>query len=96
MTKAKNNSSGIVYENFNTIKEEQNLNIEKSNTFMKRGNTFNKGRLKVCPAKETLCNICLYKGHFGRLCKSKGRRPVVNNVEENVNNQNCPYSPGNS
>ena len=33
----------------------------------------------------TLC-ICKYK------CRSKGRRPAVNNVEEIVNNQNCSYS----
>ena len=56
---------------------------------MKCGNAFTKGHLNVCPAKEIICN---YKGHLGRLCKSKGRRPVVNNLEEIVNNPNCSYS----
>ena len=40
-----------------------------------------------------MCNICKYKGHFGRLCKSKGRKPAVNIVDEAVNSQNCSYSP---
>ena len=47
----------------------------------------------MCPAKEIFCNICKYKGHFGRLCKSKGRKPAVNTVEEVVNSQNCSDSP---
>ena len=59
---------------------------------MKCGIYFSKGPLNVCPVKEKLCNIFKYKGHFGRLCKSKGRRPVVNNVEEKINNQKCPCS----
>ena len=59
---------------------------------MKCGNVFTKS-LNVYPAKEINCNICKYKGHFGRLCKSKGRKPSVNTVEESVNNQNCSYSP---
>ena len=54
---------------------------------------FYKGHLNVCPAKEIICNFCKHKGHFGRLCESKGRRPVVNNIEENVNNRNCSDSP---
>ena len=60
---------------------------------MKCGNAFNKCHLNVCPAKKTICNICKFKGHFRKLCKSKGRRPTLNNVEEVVNSQNCPYSP---
>ena len=60
---------------------------------MKCGNAFTKGHLNVCPAKEKICNICKHKGHLGKLRKSKGRRPVVNNVEENVNSPNCSYSP---
>ena len=51
------------------------------------------GPFECLPAKEKVCNICKYKGHFGGLCKSKGRRPAVNDVEEVVNNQNCSYSP---
>ena len=68
-------------------------NIERSNTCMKCWNAFTKGHLNVCPAKEIVCNICKYKGHFGRLCKSKGRKPAVNIVDEAVNSQNCSYSP---
>ena len=49
----------------------------------------------MCPAKELTCNICKYKGHFGRLCKSKERTPTINNVEEVLSNQNCSYSPEN-
>ena len=85
--------SGRVYKNFNNVKKEPNLNIERSNICMKCGNAFTKGHLNVCPAKEIICNICKYKGHFGRLCKSKGRKPAVNTVEEVVNSQNCSYSP---
>ena len=58
---------------------------------MKCGNAFTKGHLNLCPAKEIICNISKYKGYFGILCKSKGRRPAVNNV----NNRNCSYSPEN-
>ena len=71
------------------------MNIERSNTCMKGGNAFTKGHLNVCPAKEIVCNICKYKGHFGRLCKLKGRKPAVNTVEESVDSQNCSYSPEN-
>ena len=46
----------------------------------------------MCPAKEIDCNICKYKGHFGRLCKSKGTKPAVNTVDESVNSQSCSYS----
>ena len=64
------------------------MNIEKSNTCMKCGNAFTKGHSNVCPAKKILCNICKCKGHFGRRCKSKERRPAVNNIDEIVNSQN--------
>ena len=47
----------------------------------------------ICPAKEIICNVCKHKGHFKRLCKSKRRRPVVNNVKKTVYNQNGSYSP---
>ena len=60
---------------------------------MKCGNAFTKGHLNVCPAKKIVFNICKYKGHFGRLCNSKGRNPAVNIVDEAVNSQNCSYSP---
>ena len=49
----------------------------------------------MCAAKEKICNICKNKGHFGRLCKSKGIWPVVNNVEENKINLTGSYSPEN-
>ena len=77
-------NSGRGYKNFNNVKKEPSLNIERSNTCMKCGNAFTKGHLNVCPAKEIVCNICKYKGHFGRLCKSKGRKPAVNTVDESV------------
>ena len=89
-------SSVRVYKNFNNVKKEPSLNIKISNTCMKFGNAFTKGHLNdlnVCPAKEIICNICKYKGPFGRLCKPKGRKPAVNTVEESVNSQNCSYSP---
>ena len=86
-------NSGRGYKNFNNVKKEPSLNVERSNTCMKCGNAFTKGHLNVCPAKEIVCNICKYKGHFGRLCKSKGRKPAVNIVDEAVNSQNCSYSP---
>ena len=86
-------SSGRVYKNYNYVKKDASLNIERSNTCMKCGNAFTKGQLNVCPAKEIICNICKYKGHFGRLCKSKGRKPAVNVVDEAVNSQNFSYSP---
>ena len=47
----------------------------------------------VSGEKKIVCNICKYKGHFGRQCKSKGRKPAVNTVDETVNSQNCSYSP---
>ena len=86
-------SSGRVFKNFNNVKKEPSLNIERSNTCLKCGNAFTKGHLNVCPAKEIVCNICKYKGHFGRLCKSKGRKLAVNTVEETANSQNCSHSP---
>ena len=82
MTRAINNNSGKVYKNFDTVKKTPSLNIEKSNACLECGKGFTKGLLNGCPAKEVLCNICKYKRHFGRLCESKGRRAVVNNVEE--------------
>ena len=93
ITRATNPNSGRVYKNFKTLKKEPSLNVERSNTCMKCGNAFTEGHLNVCPAKEIICNFCKYKGHFGKLCESKGRRPVVNNVKENVNNPNCSDSP---
>ena len=95
MTKSFNTtgSSGRVYKNFNNVKKEPRMNIERSNTCMKCGNAFTKIHLNVCSAKEIVCNICKYKGHFGRLCKSKGRKPAVNIVDEAVYSQNCSYSP---
>ena len=85
-------SSGRVYKTFNNGKKEPSLNIERSNTCMKCGNAFTKGHLNVSPAKEIVCNICKFKGHFGRLCKSKGRKPAVITVAETKNSQNRSYS----
>ena len=82
-----------VYKNFNNVKKEPSLNIKISHTCIKFGNAFTKGHLNVCPTKEIICNICKYKGPFGRLCKQKGRKPAVNTVEESVNSQNCTYFP---
>ena len=61
-----------------TVKREPTLNIERSNTCMNCGGTFSKGHLAVCPAKDTTCSSCKYKGHFTKLCKS--RRKIVSIV----------------
>ena len=60
---------------------------------MKCGNALTKRHLNVCPAKDFIRNTCKYKGHFGRLCKSKAKNPTLNSADENVNNQNCQFSP---
>ena len=61
---------------------------------MKCGNTFTKGHLNVCPAKDIICKNCNFKGHFAKLCKSRNKRPTVNNVSNNfVNTENCTYTP---
>ena len=49
---------------------------------MKCGGTFSKGHLAVCPAKDTTCTSCKYKGHFTRLCRS--RRKNVNIVNSQI------------
>ena len=77
MTRSSMGNSGRVYKKFNTVKKEPSLNIEKSDTCMKWWKAFTKGHLNVCPAKEIICNICKYKGHFGRLYKSKWRRNIA-------------------
>ena len=69
------------------------MNIEKSTACMECGNAFTKGHLNACPVKQKIYFICKYKRHFGRLCRSKGRRPSVKIVKETVNNQNCSYYP---
>ena len=51
------------------VKREPILNIERSNNCMKCGGTFSKGHLAVCPAKNTTCTSCKFKGHFTRLCR---------------------------
>ena len=45
---------------------------------MKCEGIFSKGHLAVCPAKDTTCTPCRYKGHFTRLFRS--RRKNVNFV----------------
>ena len=63
-----------------TVEKEPTLNIETNNTRMKCGRTFSKEHLAVCPAKDTTCTSCKYKGHFTRLCKSRRRNVnIVNN-----------------
>ena len=49
---------------------------------MKCGGIFSKGHLAVCPAKDTTCTSCRYKGHFIRLCRS--RRKKVNIVSSQI------------
>ena len=49
---------------------------------MKCGGTFSKGHLAVCPAKDTTCSSCIYKGNFIRLCRS--RRKNVNFVNSQI------------
>ena len=49
---------------------------------MKCGGTFSKGHLAVCPAKDTTCTSCKYKGYFTKLCKS--HRKNVNNVNTQI------------
>ena len=47
---------------------------------MKCGGIFSKGHLAVCPAKDTTCTSCKYKGHFTKLCKSRRKNEnIVNN-----------------
>ena len=64
MTRASNVNSSRVYKKFKAVKKEPSLNIERPNTYMNCGNAFTKGHLNVCPAKEIICNICKYNGHF--------------------------------
>ena len=78
MKRANNDNSGRVYSIFNSVKKEPSLNVEKFNILLKCGNDFTKKHLNVCSAKEKLCSNRKYKEQFGSLCKSKGRRPVVN------------------
>ena len=54
---------------------------------------FYQGSPECVSGDGKICNIFKHKGHFGRLCKSKGRKTAVNTVEEVVKSQNCPYSP---
>ena len=52
MTRSSIGSSGRVYKNFNTVKKEPSLNIEKSSTCMKCGNAFPKGHLNACRRRK--------------------------------------------
>ena len=82
-------SSNKSFNHFN-VKREPTLNIKRTNTCMKCGGNFTKGHLAVCPAKDTTCTTCKYRGHFSRLCKS--RRKIVNIVDSQiVNNTDCNY-----
>ena len=53
---------------------------------MKRGGTFSKGHLAVCPAKDTICTSCKFKGHFTILCRSRRRNVnlVTNQILDNT------------
>ena len=82
------------FSNHNHIKKEPSLNIERSNSCIKCGNTFTKGHLNVCPAKDITCKNCNYNGHFAKLCKSRNKKPTKNTVSDiYVNTENCTYTP---
>ena len=53
---------------------------------MKYGGTFPNEHLAACPAKDTACTSCKYKGRFTRLCKNVN---VVNTQIED----NADYNP---
>ena len=59
---------------------------------MKCGGIFSKGHLAVCPAKDTTCTSCKYKGHFTRFCRS--RRKNVNIVNSQIVD-NTDFNPSN-
>ena len=48
---------------------------------MKRGGTFSKGLLAVCPAKDTFCTSCKHKRHFTKLCKSRRKNVSLVNTQ---------------
>ena len=81
-------SSNKSFNHFN-VKREPTLNIERTNTCMKCGGNFTKGHLAVCPAKDTTCTTCKYRGHFTRLCKSRRKNEnivdsqIVKNTDHN-------------
>ena len=77
----KSNGSSLHKSNshFN-VKREPTLNIEKSNNSMKCGGIFSKGHLAVCPAKDTICTSCKFKGHFTRLCRSRRKNVNIVNI----------------
>ena len=79
------NSNGLSVHkpsNHFNVKREPTLNIERSNNCMKCGGFLSKGHLAVCPAKDTTCTSCKFKGHFTRLCRS--RRKNVNIVNTQI------------
>ena len=94
---SRSSTNGTTFKSFNNhnqIKKEPSVNIERSNSCMKCGNTFTKGHLNVCPAKDITCKNCNYRGHFAKLCKSRNKRPTVNTASDNyVNTENCTYTP---
>ena len=45
------------------------------------------------PLNDIICSVCNFKALFGRLCKSKAKKPTVKSVDDNVSNQNCQSSP---
>ena len=55
---------------------------------MKCGGTFSKRHLAVCPANDTTCTSCKYKGHFTKLCKSRRKTVKIVNTQI-VDNTDC-------
>ena len=78
----KSNGSSVhkSHSHFN-VKREPTLNIEKTNNCMKCGGIFSKSHLAVCPAKDTTCTSCKYKGHFTRLCRSRRKNVSIVNSQ---------------
>ena len=74
------------------VKREPALNIERSNNCMMCGGTFSKSHLAVCPAKDTTCTSCKFKGHFTRLCRSRRKNVNIVNTQI-VDNTDFKYRP---
>ena len=67
MAKATNGSSFISFHGTNHVKKEPRLNIERCNSYKKRGNPLTKGNLNICPARDIICKNC--KWHTTENCK---------------------------
>ena len=83
---ARSLTNWITFKSFNIhnqIKKEPSLTIERSNSCIKCGNPFTKGKLKVCPAKDITVKTVINKGFFAKLGESRNKRPTVNTVNDN-------------